>query len=147
MQKGDFDDPAESKPLVAVIARPGGLLPGEAALVDLTPGDLVWESYDRNYGQLQKDCGTCPGAHSLSGSAWRVFCLIVVDGSPSHTNPFRLVLYTDADIARTLPGMTRATVTKARKTLCELGFVRVVRTRAGGYIWILREPSFVPNGT
>jgi len=137
----------DPKPLVPFITRSSGLLPGERDAVDLTPGDLVFGSYNRHWGQLHRDWITSKRGHSLSGAAWRVFNLIVVDASPGRTTPFRLVLYRDSDIARTLDGMTRATVAKARNALQACGYVRLIKTRRGGYIWILREPGAVPFGT
>ena len=149
--RGQICDPPaplpDPKPLTPFIARAGALLPGESHLVDLTPGDLVYGSYSRHWGQLHRAWVTSPRGHSLSGAAWRVFNLIVVDASPGRNTPFRLVLYRDADIARTLEGMTRATVAKARKALQEAGYIRLIKTRRGGYIWILREPGAVPIGT
>jgi len=137
----------DPKPLVPFIARAGALLSGESASVDLTPGDLVYGSYTRHWGQLHRDWVTSRRGHSLSGAAWRVFNLIVVDASPGRNTPYRLVLYRDADIARTLEGMTRATVAKARKALQACGYIRLIKTRRGGYIWILREPGSAPIGT
>jgi len=137
----------DPKPLVPFITRSSGLLPGERDAVDLTPGDLVFGSYNRHWGQLHRDWVTSKRGHSLSGAAWRVFNLIVVDASPGRNTPFRLVLYRDSDIARTLEGMTRATVAKARKALQAAGYIRLIKTLRGGYIWILREPGAVPFGT
>ena len=143
----EFPPLPDPKPLVPFIARGGALRPGESESVDLTPGDLVYGSYTRHWGQLHRAWVTSKRGHSLSGAAWRVFNLIVVDASPGRNSPFRLVLYRDADIARTLEGMTRATVAKARKALQEAGYIRLVKTIRGGYIWILREPGAVPFGT
>ena len=66
------------------------------------------------------------------------FNLIVVDASPGRNTPFRLVLYRDADIARTLEGMTRATVAKARKALQACGYIRLIKTRAW---WLYLDSS------
>jgi hypothetical protein len=132
---------------VPVVARPVGLSPGEEHLVNLEAGDLTWSSQHRNWGQLHRAWITSPVAHFLNGSAWRVFCLIVADASPSKACPWRVVAWTDTALARALPDMARGTATKARHDLVKYGFVRCHKLRTSGYLWILQEPDLSPNGS
>ena len=132
---------------VPIVAHPVGLRPGEEQLVNLEAGDLTWSSNFRNWGQLHRAWMTCDAAHQLNGSAWRVFCMIVADASPSRASPWRVVAWTDTDLARALPSMARGTVTKARHDLVKYGFVRCHKLRSAGYLWILQEPEVIPNGS
>lgn len=122
------------------IAHPIGLLAGEDLEVRLEPGDLVFTDGFKNYGLMHKGWLQSPAGHSLNGSAWRVFNLIVVHATPSHRFPWRVVAFTDTDLAKALPYLHRGTVTKARHKLVEVGFVRVHKLHRAGYLWILQAP-------
>jgi hypothetical protein len=122
------------------IAHPVGLLDGEELGVRLEPGDLVHTTGPKDFGLMHRGWCESPQGHSLNGSAWRVFNLIVVHATPSLRFPWRVAAFTDTDLAKSLPYLHRATVTKARHKLVEVGFVRTHKLHRAGFLWILQTP-------